>query len=160
MAESTVVGVPRDGEITISNGSGGAYVTSYENGDFSYSEDRAERVIIYDRGSVAGLRSGNDAIPSFSFTVHFREFMNAAADTILDFVYQTNNSSGATSAGGTGFEPFLVDVVFKADMAALSGSNTKVTMTKCLITASFSEGSPDSISLSGEVYGTITRAVG
>ncbi|MCP4924189.1 MAG: hypothetical protein GY915_09240 [bacterium] len=86
--------------------------------------------------------------------------MNAASDTIMDFVYKTNNSSGATSTGGTGFEPFLVDVVFKADMSSLSGSNTKVTMTKCLLTASFSEGSPDSISFSGEVYGAITRAVG
>jgi len=160
MAESTVVTVPRDGEITITNGDASTYVTSYENGDFSYSEDRAERITIYDRGSVVGLRSGNDPIPTFSFTVHFREFMNAASDTIMDFVYKTNNSSGATSTGGTGFEPFLVDVVFKADMSSLSGSNTKVTMTKCLLTASFSEGSPDSISFSGEVYGAITRAVG
>lgn len=160
MAESTVVGVPRDGTIVLTNGDAASYTVAYENGDFSYSEDRAERVVIYDRGTVVGLRSANDAIPSFSFTVHFREFMNAADATILDFVYKTNNQSGATSTGGTGFEPFLVDVEFGADMSGLSGSNTKVTMTKCLITASFSEGSPDSISLSGEVYGTITRAAG
>ncbi len=86
--------------------------------------------------------------------------MNAAAATLLDFIYKTNNQSGATSSGGTGFEPFLVDVEFQANMSSLSGSNTKVTLTKCLLTASFAEGTPDSISISGEVYGTVTRAAG
>lgn len=160
MSESTVVGVPRDGTITLTNGDAANYVVSYENGDFSYSEDRAERVVIYDRGTIVGLRSSNDAVPTFSFTIHFREFMNAAAATLLDFIYKTNNQSGATSSGGTGFEPFLVDVEFKADMSSLSGSNTKVTLTKCLLVASFSEGSPDSVSISGECYGAVTRAAG
>lgn len=160
MSESTVVGVPRDGTISLTNGDAATYTVSYENGDFGYSEDRAERVVIYDRGTIVGLRSSNDAVPTFSFTVHFREFMNAAAATILDFIYQTNNQSGATSSGGTGFEPFLVDVEFQANMSSLSGSNTKVTLTKCLLTASFAEGTPDSISVSGECYGSITRAAG
>ena len=160
MSESTVVGVPRDGTITLTNGDAAAYIVSYENGDFGYSEDRAERVVIYDRGTIVGLRSANDAVPTFTFTVHFREFMNAAAATIMDFIYKTNNQSGATSSGGTGFEPFLVDVEFQANMSSLSGSNTKVTLTKCLLTASFAEGTPDAISISGECYGTITRAAG
>ena len=160
MAESTVVGVPRDGTITLTNGDATSYVVAYENGDFSYSEDREERIVIYDRGSIVGLRSGNDPVPTFSFTVHFREFMNASADTIMDFVYQTNNSSAASSSGGVGFEPFLVDVAFQANMTTLSGSNTKVLLGKCLLSASFSEGSPDSVSFSGECYGTIQRAAG
>jgi len=40
----------------------------------------------------------------------------------------------------------------------LSGSNTKVTFEKVLLTAAVSEGNPDTIAMSGEVYGTITRA--
>ena len=160
MAESTVVAVPRDGQITLTNGDATSYICSYEAGDLTYSEDLAERIVIYDRGTIVGLRSGNDAVPSVSFTVHFREFMNASANTLLDFIAETNFLSGASSTGGTGYEPYLVDLEFKADMTSLSGSNTKVTMTKVLITASFSEGSPDSISCTGEVYGTITRAAG
>ena len=160
MSESTVVGVPRDGTISLTNGDAATYTCAYENGDFGYSEDKAERIVIYDRGAIVGLRSGNDAVPTFSFTVHFREFMNAAAATILDFINKTNNQSGATSSGGTGYEPFLIDVEFQANMSALSGSNTKVTLTKCLMVASFAEGSPDSISISGECYGTITRTAG
>jgi hypothetical protein len=43
-------------------------------------------------------------------------------------------------------------------MSTISGSNTKITFEKVLLTASISEGNPDTISMTGEVYGTITRA--
>ena len=160
MSESTVVAVPRDGTLKLTNGDATVYTCSYENGDVSFSEEKAERIVIYDRGTIVGVRSGNDPVPSVSFTVHFREFMNGAANTLMDFVDGTNFLSGATPTGGTGYEPYMIDVEFQADMTTLSGSNTKVTMTKVLITTSFSEGSPDSISCTGEIYGTITRAAG
>jgi len=160
MAESTVVSVPRDGSITITNGDATSYVVNYENGDFSYNEDKAERITIFSRGSIVGLRSGNDPIPTLSFTVHLRELMNSSADTLLDFISKTNNSSGATSTGGTGYEPFLVDLVFKTDSIAVGGSSTKVTCSKVLLFASVSEGSPDQIAISGEIYGGTIRAAG
>lgn len=158
MAESLVVAVPRDGTITITNGDATSYVVSYENGDMSMNLDKAERIVIYDRASIVGLRAGNDPVPSISFSVHLREFTNASSDTLLDFVYKTGNSSAATSTGGTGFEQFLVTVEFQANMSGLSGSNTKVTFEKVLLTAAVSEGNPDTIAMTGEVYGTITRA--
>ena len=153
-----MVAVPRDGTITITNGDATSYVVSYENGDMSMNLDKAERIVIYDRASIVGLRAGNDPVPSISFSVHLREFTNATADTLLDFVYKTGNSSAATSTGGTGFEQFLVTVEFQANMSGLSGSNTKVTFEKVLLTAAVSEGNPDTIAMTGEVYGAITRA--
>lgn len=158
MAESTVVAVPRDGTITITNGDATTYTVAYESGDMSMNFDKAERIVIYDRATIVGLRAGNDPVPTISFSCHLRELADSTEDTILDFVYQTNNSSGATSTGGTGFEQFLVTVEFQANMAALSGSNTKATFEKVLLTAAVSEGSPDSIAFTGEVYGSITRA--
>ena len=158
MAESTVVAVPRDGTIKITNGDATVYTVAYESGDFNANLDKAERIVVYDRGTIVGLRSGNDPVPSISFSVHLRELADDSEDTILDFVYKTNNSSSATSTGGTGFEPFLVTVEFQADMSALTGSNTKVTFSKVLLTASIAEGSPTSVSFTGEVYGSIARA--
>ena len=158
MAESTVVAVPRDGTITITNGDATSYTVAYEAGDFNANFDKAERIVIYDRATIVGLRAGNDPIPSISFSCHHRELADDSEDTILDFVYKTNNSSGAASTGGTGFEQFLVTVVFQADMSALSGSNTKVTFEKVLLTAALAEGNPTSISFTGEVYGSIARA--
>jgi hypothetical protein len=142
MAESTVVAVPRDGTITITNGDATSYVVAYEAGDMSFNLDKAERIVVYDRNTIVGLRAGNDPIPSISFSCHLRELADSAEDTILD----------------TGFEQFLVTVEFQANMSALGGSNTKATFEKVLLTASVSEGSPDSISFTGEVYGPITRA--
>lgn len=158
MAETTVVAVPRDGTITITNGDATSYVVAYEAGDFNANLDKAERIVIYDRNQIVGLRSGNDPIPSISFSCHLRELADSTEDTILDFVYKTGNSASATSVGGTGFEQFLVTVEFQANMSALSGSNTKITCNKVLLTAAISEGSPTSISFTGEVYGDITRA--
>ncbi len=158
MAESTVVSVPRDGTITITNGDATTYTVAFENGDMNMSFDKAERITIYDRGSIVGLRFGNDPIPQISFTVHLRELADSLEHTILDFVYKTGNSSAATSNGGAGFQPFLVTVEFQANMASLSGSNTKATFEKVLLSASVAEGQPNSISFTGEVYGAITRA--
>tara|TARA_B100000902_G_scaffold399923_1_gene473670 strand:+ start:6477 stop:6959 length:483 start_codon:yes stop_codon:yes gene_type:complete len=158
MSESTVVAVPRDGTITITNGDAVSYTVAYEAGDFNANFDKAERIVIYDRATIVGLRAGNDPIPSISFSVHLRELADNTEDTILDFVYKTNNSSSATSTGGTGFEQFLVTVEFQADMSALGGSNTKATFQKVLLTASVAEGNPTAVSFTGEVYGSITRA--
>ena len=158
MAESTVVAVPRDGIITITNGDATVYTVAYESGDFNANFDKSERIVIYDRATIVGLRSGSDPIPSISFSCHLRELADNTEDTILDFVYKTNNSSAATSTGGTGFEQFLVTVEFQADMSALGGSNTKATFNKVLLTASVAEGNPTAVSFTGEVYGSITRA--
>jgi len=158
MAESTVVAVPRDGTISITNGDATTYTVAFENGDMSMNLDLAERIIIYDRGTIVGLRQGNDPVPSISFSVHLRELADSTEDTLLDFIYKTGNSAAATSTGGTGFEQFLCTVEFQANMSALSGSNTKVTFNKVLLFASVAEGNPDTISVTGEVYGSIVRA--
>jgi hypothetical protein len=68
MAESTVVAVPRDGTISITNGDATTYTVSYENGDMSMNLDKAERIVIYDRATIVGLRAGNDPVPSISFS--------------------------------------------------------------------------------------------
>ena len=67
-------------------------------------------------------------------------------------------ASAAMQKEGTGFEQFLCTVEFQANMTALSGSNTKVTFNKVLLFASIAEGNPDTISVTGEVYGSIVRA--
>ena len=102
MAESTVVAVPRDGTISITNGDATTYTVAFEQGDMSMNLDLAERIVIYDRGLIVGLRQGNDPIPSISFSVHLRELADSTEDTLLDFIYKTGNSSSATSTGGAG----------------------------------------------------------
>ena len=56
MADSTVVATRRDGTITLTDGAASSYTVSFEVGDFSYSEPKADRVVIRDRGAIVELR--------------------------------------------------------------------------------------------------------
>ena len=155
MAVSNVVKTNRDGTIKIIAGADNL-VISLDTGDFSFSEPKAGRTIIRDRGSISGLRKSDDEVGECSFTVHFREFTDAAAANVYDFIYHRASASGYTTVGTSGFEEFLVDLEYSSDASAMSGGTHTVTLNKVLLTASFSEGQPDSISVTGEVYGTYT----
>jgi|TARA_B100000282_G_scaffold182746_1_gene132794 hypothetical protein len=163
MAESTSVAVRRDGKIFIKDGTSptpNAYEVAYENGDFTYTEEKADRVVIRDRGTIVGLRSADDPVLSFSFTVHMRELTNASSDSIIDFIMKTGNASSYTSTGGNGFEQYLVDIDFDVDKTSVGAEvvGHRATLSKCLLTYQISEGDPDSISLTGECYGGIVRS--
>lgn len=163
MAESTSVAVRRDGTILIKDGTTptpNSYTVAYENGDFSYTEEKSDRVVIRDRGTIVGLRRADDPVLSFSFTVHFRELTNASSDSIIDFIMKTGNASSNVSAGGNGFEQYLVDIDFDVDKTAIGAEvvGHRATLSKCLLTYQVSEGDPDSISLTGECYGGIVRS--
>lgn len=161
MAESTVVKVRRDGTITIKDGAGSplTYTVAYENGDFAYAEDKASRIVIRDRGTIVGLRKGDDPVQSLSFSVHLRALAITATNaTLIDVIQKTGAWASATSTGGTGYEQFLVDVVMTIEGTDLGDSaDHTATFSKVLLTYDVKEGDPDTLSVKGEVYGTITR---
>ena len=163
MAESTSVAVRRDGTIKIKDGTtptANEYTVACENGDFTYTEEKSDRVVIRDRGTIVGLRRADDPVLSFSFTVHFRELTNGSSDSIIDFIMKTGNAAAYTSTGGNGYEQYLVDIEFDVDKTAIGAETVghRATLSKCLLTYQVSEGDPDSISLTGECYGGIVRS--
>ncbi len=162
MSDSLVVATRRDGTITITDGSASAYAVSFEVGDFSFSEPKADRVVIRDRGSIVGLREGDSPVITFSFSVHMRSLTDASADNLLDRIYNRGAHAGSplTSTGTAGFEQFLQSVEFKADTSGISGKIYTATFAKCLMEmSSFSESADgDTIEISGECYGGITYA--
>ena len=110
MAESTVVKVRRDGTIKLKDGSTNTYTVAYENGDLSFDGgSKADRIVIRDRGTIVGLRKGDDPVPSLTFTTMMRDFHDNSAGSLIDFL---DNSGPVvlTSSGGTGYEQFLVDI--------------------------------------------------
>ena len=157
MALSQVVGTKRDGTITIKDNGANTMVVTFDVGDFTFTEPKADRVVIRTRGAITGLRKGDDAVGSCGFSVHFSEFTNAAATTLMDFCYQRNAASAYASTGGTGFEQFLVTVEYKCDKTALGdASGAQAILDKVLLTCDFSEGDSSTLSVTGEVYGSIT----
>jgi hypothetical protein len=161
MAESTVVKVRRDGTITILDGAGSplSYTVAYENGDLSYAEDKAGRIVIRDRGTIVGLRAGDDPVQSLSFSVHLRAFAITATNaTLIDVIQRTGAWVAATSTGGTGFEQFLVTVKITVEGTDQGDSADHVaTFAKVLLTYDVKEGDPDTLNVKGEIYGGITR---
>mgnify|MGYP001608096709 CR=1 FL=1 len=162
MAISNVVKVRRDGTIAIADNSGfgGANVLTiaYENGDFSYEHSKADRIVIRDRGVIAGLRQGDDPVPTLTFTVHAREFTNGTVTTIIDVIMRTGGAAAWTSSGPTGYEQFLVDCRLTVEGTDFTDSaDGTAVFADVLLTYSYAEGDPNTISVSGEVYGAITR---
>ena len=161
MAESTVAKTLRDGTLVVNDGTPVTpltYTVSFENGDFSGTFPKADRVVIRDRHAVAGLRKGADPIPTFSFSVHMREFTDGSATTLVDVIEKTGNWAAAKTTSTAAFEQVLYDVVLT--IAGISHDDTAdhvLTLSDCHLQWDFSEGDPDSITVSGEVYGTVAR---
>ena len=163
MAASTVVKVRRDGKIRLQDGAGSPVTLEIDYEDGNFSADLlgadADRIVIRDRGSIVGLRSGDDQVGSLSFSVHMREFSNQGAATLIDFCNGTAAGSALTSTGGSGFTPFLCTVMMDIE-GTDHGDNADgaCIFNKVLLTADFSEGDPNVINVSGEVYGVIQRS--
>ena len=72
---------------------------------------------------------------------------------------KTGNASSNVSAGGNGYEQYLVDIEFNVDKTVVGDTLAqRAVLSKCLLTYQISEGDPDSISLTGECYGGIVRS--
>jgi hypothetical protein len=75
MAESTIVKVPRDGTIVLKdNGGANSYTVAYEDGNVSFGRQKAERIVIRDRGSIVASRKGDKvsaAHEEWNITIEF-----------------------------------------------------------------------------------------
>ena len=161
MAVSNVVKTSIDGQITLIDGTGSpnTFVDDFEDGDFSFSDDKTERIVMRDRGSIVGLRKGDDAVASFQFSTYMRDFTDSGALTICDVIDKTGAASGWASTGGTGFEQSLLNVEIESEGTGHGDpGDHQLTLTKCFLTWSFGEGKDgNKIDVTGEVYGTRTR---
>ena len=157
MALSTVVGTKRDGIVRLIDGAANSLQLTFEVGDFSFSDPRNDRVVIRSRGSINGLRDGDQPVGELSFSVHFREFTNSSAVCLMDMCYKRGSASAFTSTGGSGYEPYLVSVQYDCDKTALGDASSAVAnFAKVLLVAAFSESDSDTLEITGEVYGGVT----
>jgi len=155
MAESTTVKVPRDGTLVLKdNGGSNTYTVAFENGDVSFGREKAERIIIRDRGVIVGSRKGDNPVLTVTFTVHMRMFTTSAGSdlTLVDFIDGTGNAAGFTKVGAE-HEEYNIDIQFTVEDGT---TDQVVTFSKCICTWEFSEGSPDSISVTAECMGGYT----
>ena len=159
MAESISVKVKRDGTLSLAGSTGGPYVVAYELGDVKFNGNpKDSQVPIMDRGNFAGLRKGDQQLITGSFTVHFRQFASssAAVQNLIAII------DGDTTAGADGwtvadaaYEQWNLDITFSIAAVNTDDAATTATFSTCVLEWEFSEGDPDSCSVSFNCYGGV-----
>lgn len=161
MAESTVLRTKRDGEIVIMDSAGAhSYTISYEPGDFSYDVPGNGIVSALDRGSIGStpsIRYGDEQPMTFSFTATLRDLGDAskAYATLLDIchIYDGGYVDNTwVSTLGINSDVVTWTVAFTVDGSAFGESDKTITFPYCVLTASVSEGDPDTVSVKGTSY--------
>ena len=163
MAYSTLPKTRRDGVITLKDGTGSPVTleVAYEEGNLTFDTPKAAQTVIRDRGTISTVRKGDDEpTASGSFSAYFRQFTDGSeAGSILDFINQTGSYASNVSTGSTGtpfVEFYCIDLEYQVDATALGDdAATTATLSKCVCTASFTEGDPSSFTLNFTSYGAI-----
>lgn len=162
MPISAVVKNFRDGTILIEDGTATpiSLTVQYEAGDFSISglnESNTEATTYLDRGELGSVRKTSRTFPTFSFTAHMTDLSDATNKTLWDAVNKTGAFAAAVSTGGTASDVYMLKVTFTCEGTNFGDSADHVmVLNNCHLALDFSEGDPNSFSLSGTVYGAIT----
>ena len=162
MAQSTVIKNFRDGTLTFADNTGTPLTLPivYEAGDFSIdnlNEGLVETTAYLDRGEFATLRKTNRVFPSFSFTAHMTDLSDNTDKLLYDLARKTGAFASAVSTLGANADAMTYKLTWACEGTNFGDSaDHTLIMDSCRITISLSEGDPNSFSVSGIVYGTIT----
>jgi hypothetical protein len=162
MPISSVVKNFRDGTITLSDSTTPtplSVTVQYEAGDFSItglSQGNTEVTTYLDRGDLGSVRLTSRTFPTFSFTAHMTDLSDATNKTLWDAVNKTGAFAAAVS-GITGSDVYGLKVLLTVEGTNfVDPTDHTLELAGCHLTIDFSEGDPNSFSLNGTVYGTIT----
>jgi hypothetical protein len=130
-------------------------------GDISVSGlvDGLYEIIKYERrGRLKSVARGTRVYPSGSLTALWAQFTDASAGTIEDMLTGKAGSAFAARVGTLGAgKPVTFDIQVTIEGTDFGDDfDHSFTMTDCRITHDWSEGDPDTLSLSWEVLGSIT----
>jgi len=154
MAEQTIIHTKRDGILTISDdGDTNTYTVAYEAGDLSVTRPGSAEILILDRGvigSIPSLRAGDEAPITFTFTAYLREVSNDTEAVLTDISEPWGGYVAANWVSTlAGSDKKTVTVRYTIDGSALGIADKTIRFDYCVLKASFSEGDPSSVSISG-----------
>ena len=149
----------RDGTITLSDGSGSPITLTviYEAGDFAVDnvmQSQTEVEVYLDRGEFHNVRKTNFAPATFSFTATMTDLSDATNKCLWDAVNKTGAFAAGVSRGDTDVWLLLVGLTIEG--TDFGEADHTLVLDKCHLTISFAEGSPNTFTLNGTVYGNIT----
>jgi hypothetical protein len=164
MAISSIVKNFRDGTIVIKDGTGTpiALTVEFEAGDFSISglsaNSNTEVTTYLDRGSLGSVRLVSQSFPTWSFSAHMTDLSDATSKTLWDAVNKTGAFASAVSTI-TNSDVYGLDVVISIEGSNLGDPTDHVlTLVGNRLSIDFAEGDPNSFTVNGTTYGSITAA--
>jgi len=162
MAASTVIKNFRDATVLFQDGTTPtplAVTLSLESGDFALTglnQGNTEATTYLDRGELGSVRLTSRTFPTFSVSCHMADLSDATDKLIWDAINKTGAFSAALSTI-TGSDVYGLKVTLTIEGTNFGDTaDHTIVMVGCHCTIDFSEGDPNSFSISGTVYGTIT----
>lgn len=162
MALSAVVKNFRNGTIRVYDATGTPLdvTVEYEAGNFSISglkKKLNETVTYLDRGELGSVRHTNRTFPTFSFTAHMTEFSDATNETLMDLILRTGSFAAAVSTLGANADVYTLNLSLTVEGTDFGDASDHVlTLTNCELSIDFAEGDPNTFTINGTVYGTVT----
>jgi hypothetical protein len=161
MAASTVIKNFRDGTIIFADGTTPtplSVTVTLEGGDFSLTglnQLNTEATTYLDRGELGSVRLASRSFPSISLTCHMADLSDATDKLIFDAINKTGAFSAALSTI-TGSDVYGLKITLTIEGTNFSDpADHTIVMSGVHCTIDFSEGDPNSFSISGTVYGSI-----
>jgi hypothetical protein len=164
MAISSVVKNFRDGTLTFEDGTGSpiTLIVQYEEGNFSLSglqEGLTEINTYLDRGVLGSVRKTNASFPTFSFNAYLTDISDGTDTTLPDLVMKTGAYASAVSTLGANADVMTYKLTWVVEGTNFGDSaDHTVILDDCHIMIDMSEGDPDTFSVSGTVFGTVTMS--
>jgi hypothetical protein len=161
MAASTVIKNLNDGTITLEDGTGSpvTLVVPFSVGDFSLDGLAAtlNEVTAYEtRGTLNTVRHTARTYPTLSFSMQVADYADGTDGTVLDFVRFANSYSANVSTLGANADVKTVKVTLTVEGTDHGdAADHTIVLDDVHVTASSSEGDPNTVSISGTVYGSV-----
>jgi len=161
MAASTVIKHLYDGAIALADGTGTPVTLSvpFTTGDLSIDglmESQRAVQAYQSRGSLNSIRLAAKEFPTFSFTAQLADVSVATDQTLIDFCLKQNSYSGNASTA-SGSDVYTIKITLTVEGTDLGDSaDHTIALDDCHVTLAIAEGEPNTVTVSGTCYGTIT----
>ncbi len=162
MPASTVVKNFTDGSLIIADGTGTPIdvTVKFANGDFSISglkKALRETVAYQSRGVLSSVRHTAQTFPTFSFSAQMSEFTSASDNSLADAVLKNGAFASAVSTLGANADVYTLNLTFRVEGTNFGDSaDHSFTLGNCELSLDFAEGDPNTFTINGTVYGSIT----
>ncbi len=163
MAVSAVPKVPRDGVLTIEDGTGSPLTMTVQySSAFSHDAQLDEAIHVFNRGVRVYTRKGNEGIPGVTFSVVFCSWTDGTDITVLDALTKTGGAAAWVTVA-TDVEHYCTKMTFTVEGTDHGDDADHTVVFSCvrLVSATpLTEGDPGSGTYTLESLGTITYVGG